>query len=624
MRQCDSTPNENPMRTRTYLDLCSSKRHITTHHRYIYNPTQPDPTRPDIPNSELRRRFDPDLTTMDSYSPESDLVPLPPKVAVLSLRTGKVRPLGGVKVTSAINKQPRRDKVRLTRLGFSGDERQFAPHRSPDNAVHQYDPSHYERWKTELPGRENKFVPGGFGENISTRHLSESNVCVGDKFRLGDAIIQVTMPRQPCFKLNHRFEHKKMSSLVQATGRTGWLYRVLREGWVEEGADMELIERINPTWSLSRVQHFLYTDRNNAEALMQITRLPGLSDEFVRLFQKRLEQGAEDMNGRLQGDVTMPWRSYTLIEKTPLTPRIQKFVFALEDEDVGPDELRFSRFPHVRVKFGPDSNFTRAYSVVSGDMKRFELGIARDDNSRGGSIHLHDHFDVGDKLKVVKGHTPANKQDTIQHPHAKKHIFILGGIGVTAFLGEIQTLVEQCVEFEVHYAVRSLSDAAYLDQLPSAHTIVYAKTEGQRLRVKNIIPPLDDNADPPAVVYCCGPTGMIEETQNRIKELGYPRSHVHFEEFGGGAAGTGDPFEVEVKATGKVLQVPREKSLLQILNEAGFDIDSSCLAGNCGACMVDHCKGKVVHQGVALDDEQKSTSMLSCVSRGKGRITISC
>ncbi|KAI0458864.1 pyruvate kinase-like protein [Xylaria acuta] len=561
---------------------------------------------------------------MDAHSPESDPVPLPPKVAVLSLRTGKVRPLAGVKLASAINKQPRQGRVRLTKLGFAGDERQHPPHQSPDNAVHQYDPNHYDRWRAELPDRGSKFAVGAFGENISTPYLSENNVCVGDKFRLGaDAIVQVTMTRQPCFKLNHRFEHKKMSSLVQATGRTGWLYRVLREGWVEEGAEMELIERINPAWPLSRLQHFLYTDRNNAEALAQLTRLPGLSDELVGLFQKRLEQGAEDMDGRLDGDVTMPWRSYTLIEKTSLAERAKKFVFGT-DENIGSDELHLGHFPHVRVKFGPDSKFTRAYSVVSGDMKRFELGIARDDNSRGGSVYLHDNMVVGGTLKVAKGHASANKWAVDQHFHAKKHIFILGGIGVTAFLGEIRTLVKQCVQFEIHYAVRSLSDAAYLDHLPKTHTTVYAKAEGQRLRVGDIVPSLDDGANPHVVIYCCGPTGMIEETRNLTVQLGYPRSHVYFEEFGGAATGTGDPFEIEVETTGKVLQVPREKSLLQVLNEAGFDIDSSCLAGNCGACMVDYCKGEVMHHGVALDGDQKSTSMLSCVSRGKGRITVRC
>ncbi|KAI0399449.1 pyruvate kinase-like protein [Xylaria palmicola] len=561
---------------------------------------------------------------MGAHASESDPVPLPPKVAVLSLRTGKVgRLLDGLKIASAINKQPRRDRVRLTRFGFAGDEREYVPHRSPDNAVHQYDPSHYERWKTELPGRDDKFVVGAFGENISTRHLSETNVCVGDKFRLGDAIIQVAMTRQPCFKLNHRFGYKKMSGLVQATGRTGWLYRVLHEGWVQEGAEMELIERINPTWPLSRLQHFLYTDQNNVEALAQLVALPGLSDEFVGLFQKRLEQGAEDMNGRLQGDATVPWHSYTLIEKAPLIPRVQKFVFAT-DEDIGSDQLPFRHFPHIRIKFGPESKYTRAYSVVSGDMKRFELGIARDDNSRGGSIYLHDNLAIGDKVQVAKGHASANQWDNEQHLHAKKHIFILGGIGVTAFLGEIRTLAQQYAQFEIHYAVRSSSEAAYLDRLPEGQTTVYAKTEGQRLQVRDLIPSLNENADPGVMVYCCGPAGMITEARNLTKELGYPRSHIHFEEFGGSAVGTGDPFEVEIEATGKVLQIPNEKSLLQVLNDAGFDIDSSCLAGNCGTCTVDYCKGEVVHQGVALDDEQKSASMLSCVSRGKGKITVNC
>ncbi|KAI2634620.1 pyruvate kinase-like protein [Xylaria nigripes] len=558
---------------------------------------------------------------MGSYILGSDCSPWPPKVKVLSLRTGSVRPFAGVNLTSGINKQPRKGRVHLTKAGFAGDERQYPPHKSLDNAIHQYDPRHYDYWRAKLPDRKEKFFVGAFGENISTDYFTENNLCIGDTFRLGDAIVQVTMPRQPCYKLNHRFEYKKMSSLTQRTGRTGWLYRVLQDGWVEEGSEMELIDRINPNWPLSRVQHFLYTDRNNPEALRQLINLPGLSREFIEIFQGRLKQGVEDMSMRLDGIISMPWHFYTLIEKTPLTPRIQKFVFAAEDKDIDPKVLEFSHFPHVRVKFGPESQFTRAYSVVSGNMKRFELGIAKDDNSRGGSVYLHDNLAIGDKLKVAKGHASAQKWGPDQHSCASKHVFVLGGIGITAFLGEIRTLVAKSLPVEIHYAVRSRSDAAFLDKLPKDHTTVYSKTDGERLRIADIIPSYDDI---PAVIYCCGPRSMIDETQMLTSERGYPHSRVYIEEFGGLATGTGDPFEVEIEATGKVLQVPHEKSLLDILNEAGFDIDSSCLAGNCGTCMVDHCKGDVVHQGVALDDEQKKTRMLSCVSRGKGRITVKC
>ncbi|CAJ2509573.1 Uu.00g145990.m01.CDS01 [Anthostomella pinea] len=537
-------------------------------------------------------------------APSPPLPPLPPKDTVLSLRTGKVRPFAGVKISSAINKQPRQGRVQLTSFGFVGDERDFFMHQGPDNAVHQYDPRHYEEWKKILPDRDHRFKIGAFGENISTRHLSETNLCIGDKFRLGpDAIIQVTMPRQPCYKLNHRFEYKKMSSLAQSTGNTGWLYCTIQDGLVQEGDDMELIERLNPTWSVRRVQHYLYKDGSNMEAIAEIIALPGLGQELVELLEQRLLAGAEDMSGRLQGDITVPWRSYKLVEKTPLTPRIQKFVFNAEDTDIEAEDLQFGRFPHVRVKFGPDKKYTRAYSVVSGDMKSFELGIAKDDNSRGGSLYLHDYMNIGHTLKVAKGHNAPKKQNDQYRFGTKRHIFILGGIGVTAFLSEIKTLVKESAQVE---------------------TTVYARSEGQRLRVADVVPPASNSTDREAIIYCCGPTSLLEACRTHTKQLGYPKSHTHFEEFGGAATGTGDPFEAEIKATGKVLQIPGEKSLLQVLNEAGFDLDSSCLVGNCGSLMVNHCKGDIIHQGVALDDEQKETSMLSCVSRGKGRITVDC
>ncbi|KAI1402463.1 PK beta-barrel-protein domain-containing protein-like protein [Hypoxylon fuscum] len=559
--------------------------------------------------------------------PDLNLAPLPPKDVLLSLRTGKVRPFGGVKgLTSAINKQPRKGKIRLSIGGFEGDERQYVHHKSPDNAVHQYDPRHYDEWKKTLPDREHKFKVGAFGENITTRHLSEYNLCVGDKFRLGpDAIIQVTMSRQPCYKLNHRFEHRKMSSMIQSNGRTGWYYRVLQAGDVQEGDSIELIERVHPYWSLSRVQHILYKDTNNVEAITELSRMEELSNEFLELFRTRLAKGTEDMNGRLLGDVAVPWRLYKLVEKSRLTPRTQKFVFEAEDESIEPEKLKFGRFPHVRLRFGPDAKFTRAYSVVTGNMRSFELGIAKDDNSRGGSVYLHDNIKVGDTLEVAKGHNATIPiLNGNQGGGPTRHIFLLGGIGVTAFIGEVKAL-EKSSNLEIHYAVRSREEAAYLDQLPADKTTVYAKNEGRRLDVEAVIPPPDDCRNGcRAMIYCCGPSSLLAACQDLTKKLGYPRSQTHFEEFGGATTGTGDPFEAEINETGKVLQVPREKSLLEVLNEAGFEIDSSCLVGNCGTCMVDVCKGDVNHQGTALEDEQKETSMLSCVSRGKGRIVIDC
>ena len=343
------------------------------------------------------------------------------------------------------------------------------------------------------------------------------------------------------------------------------------------------------------------------------------------------------MSGRLNGKVELLWQPYRLVEKTALTPRVKKFVFVAEGES--PDNVNegkgdsesgsswLGHFPHVRLKFGPDARFVRAYSVVCGDKRRFELSVARAEDSRGGSQFLHDEFAVGDVLRVAQGiGIGLRSTDVGRTRETGKQVFVLGGVGVTAFIGEIRRLERANGNFEVHYAVRSRDEATYLELLPVDKTTVYGKSENQRLDVESVIPPPQSPSTPEVevMVYCCGPASLMDACREKCRQLGYPRSHTHFEDFGGATTGTGAPFQAEVKSTGQVLPVPGEKSLLQVLNEAGFDVEGSCMVGNCGTCMVNHCKGEVVHQGLALDEEQKKEVMLSCVSRGKGRIVVDC
>jgi ferredoxin-NADP reductase len=402
----------------------------------------------------------------------------------------------------------------------------------------------------------------------------------------------------------------------------GWYYRVIKTGFIEEGDEMQLTERINPTWSLARVQKYLYHEKDNYDAFKELATLPALSQEMLDIFQKRLSHGAEDMSGRLEGDrLPVVWRPYKLVNKTDLTSRIKSFIFEADNEDKGEDS-QFGQFPFVRLRFGLDGSISRAYSVVSGTANRFELGIARDDNSRGGSVYLHDQLRVGDVIKAAPGRSTTVEQNQNEDGQVFKHIFIIGGIGVTAFLGEIEKLARETAEIKIYYAVRSQKEAAYLDRLPLDKTIIYAKDQGQRLNLEQVIPsPTESNGTKPTI-YCCGPTSLMNACRTLTTTLNYPKTSVHFEEFGDATTGTGNPFEAEVKSTGQVLQVPEKKSLLQVLSDAGFEIESSCLVGNCGTCMVDLCKGEVEHKGVALDEEQKKESMLSCVSRGRGRIVV--
>ena len=136
------------------------------------------------------------------------------------IRTGRVKTLGPV--LSAIDKELRDGPVALGEFGLDGDEqadRTF--HGGPDKAVLHYAMDNYDAWRAEFPADATLFRPGRFGENLVSRGFHEENVCIGDVFRIGAAVVEVSQPRNPCFKLNHRFQQPAMARRVQETGRTG-------------------------------------------------------------------------------------------------------------------------------------------------------------------------------------------------------------------------------------------------------------------------------------------------------------------------------------------------------------------------------------------------------------------
>lgn len=224
------------------------------------------------------------------------------RVAILSLLTGPVAPLGDGGATSAIAKGPVAGPVAVGRRGLAGDaqaDRRF--HGGPEKAVHHYALDHAAAWRAELPGLPDLLErPGAFGENVSTSGLTEAETCVGDLWRAGSALLQVSQARQPCFKLNLRFGVPDMARRVQASGRTGWYYRVIETGTVAAGDTLDLVERPHPDWPLSRLLHHFYVDRLDAAALRAIAALEPLSESWRALAARRLASGAvEDWRRRL-------------------------------------------------------------------------------------------------------------------------------------------------------------------------------------------------------------------------------------------------------------------------------------------------------------------------------------
>jgi MOSC domain-containing protein YiiM len=212
-------------------------------------------------------------------------------------------PLGRTAAPSGIFKQKAAGARLVSRLGLEGDRQgDLRHHGGPEKALHHYPREHYAVWAAEEPPLADALAAPAFGENLSTIGATEADVCIGDVFALGGALLQVSQGRQPCWKLNARFRRADMARRVQQTGRTGWYYRVLREGIVAPGDRLECVERPLPEWPLSRLNELLYLRPLDFDALAAMAELKELAPSWRELAARRLARRAvEDWTARLDG-----------------------------------------------------------------------------------------------------------------------------------------------------------------------------------------------------------------------------------------------------------------------------------------------------------------------------------
>lgn len=181
--------------------------------------------------------------------------------------------------TSAIAKQPVAGAVWIGVMGVAGDmQADREVHGGRDKAVLAYGFEHYAAWR-ELLGRAD-IGPGWFGENLTMTGTDEDNVCVGDRFAVGQARFEVSQPRQPCATLNRRFHRRDMVRLVQANQRTGWYLRVLTEGWVEAGMPVTLADRPFPQWPVRVVSELMVERAQRREECVRLAACPALSESW--------------------------------------------------------------------------------------------------------------------------------------------------------------------------------------------------------------------------------------------------------------------------------------------------------------------------------------------------------
>lgn len=223
-------------------------------------------------------------------------------VRIDALLTGAAVPYTRPGSRSAIAKSPRSGPVHIGELGLEGDEQgDLRVHGGVDKAVHHYPFEHYAAWRAELGELPVLATLGAFGENLSSHGLDESTVCIGDRYALGNAVLEVSQGRQPCWKLNDRFGVRDMARRVQDSGRTGWYYRVPQPGSAQAGDALVLLERPWPAWPLRRLMRLLAERVLDPEQLAEALELP-LVPSWRTLLERRLaSRQVEDWGRRIDG-----------------------------------------------------------------------------------------------------------------------------------------------------------------------------------------------------------------------------------------------------------------------------------------------------------------------------------
>lgn len=228
-----------------------------------------------------------------------------PPATVAALHTGKVATLatGGTGEwwdkpwQTGFFKNAATGPVWLGYEGFRGDEQaDRRVHGGTDKAVCVYPAAHYPYWTTTLPVADLPF--GAFGENITLDGISETDVCIGDRFTLGEAEVQISQPRQPCWKLARRWQVKDLALQVEQTGFTGFYFRVLRHGHVRAGDSLSLIERPFPEWTIARCNEIMHHAKDDSEAARILSECPLLSASWKDSLWLRSEKKAASSSKR--------------------------------------------------------------------------------------------------------------------------------------------------------------------------------------------------------------------------------------------------------------------------------------------------------------------------------------
>jgi ferredoxin-NADP reductase/MOSC domain-containing protein YiiM len=573
---------------------------------------------------------------------------------LLSLNVGLPREVewDGRTVRTAIFKSPVEGRRRVRRLNVDGDgQADLVGHGGEHRAVYVYDRTAYEHW-SEVLGRDD-LVPGHFGENFTVEGMPDDEVCVGDRYRIGDATFEVTQPRVTCYKLGLRLEEPRLPALFYSHGRPGFYLRVLEEGEVGAGDEIERIAVGPQAMSVREISALLYLPGHTPAGLRRALSIPALPEGWRGSFEALLEQherGAAGNQG-LAGPSTPPaWsglREFRVASARRESTSVRSFALEPVDGEALPEFLP-GQFLALKLR-PPDAPaaLLRSYSLAAPPDKRgYRIAVKREDGGRGSSF-LHDGVDEGDVLEVG-----APRGDfTLDVDGTGPVVLLSAGVGVTPVLGMLGALARAGSRRPVWWihGARSGAEHAFaaearelLPRLPAGRSHVrYSRPDSDdrpgldfdEVGRVDLDALLGLGVPRDADFYLCGPSAFLRELTGALLGWGVEPGRVHREVFGPepredapdphpppGPPGEGP----EVAFSRSALTIAWDDhygSLLELAEACDVPADWSCRTGVCHRCESGLVDGEVDYDPEPLDDPAPGQVLLCC-SRPRGPVTI--
>lgn len=524
----------------------------------------------------------------------------------------------------------------VRRLNIDGDgQGDLGGHGGENRAVLVYQLASYDHWAAVL-GRDD-LTPGAFGENLTVDGLPDDEVCIGDRYQIGDVVLEVTQPRVTCYRVGMRIGEPRMAALLVSHHRPGFYCRVLTEGEVAAGQDVVKIADGPHQVSVAEIDALLYLPGHPRDALRRAVGIPALSPGWKTSLQSLLDQDPETGNSGLIGVAAPPpaWAGFRPLKVAAVHDESRHVRSVLLTDPAGTPLPKWLAGQSIVVRVAVDpagSPLVRNYSLSNDPGSAgYRIGVKREP-SGAVSAYIHEHVKVGDLIDVA-----APRGSFFLDDSAHPVVLVSAGVGVTPVLSMLYALAESGSDRPVWWlhSARSSAEQAFaseasdlLNRLPHSQSHVFYSGQG-RLSAESLGElglPVEGE------VYVCGPEPFMDAVSDGLVACGISARSIHAERFGAHAAITPGIAAAPLKpphlpdgppGAGPNVQFARsalsapwrsaDASLLEFAEACDVPTRWSCRTGVCHTCETALLSGRVRYDPEPLEPPAEGNILL-CVA----------